>query len=91
MARNDSPFDMQIKLLMIGDSGESRVSFWIVGTCCSLTGSIVITSMTSQPKSPEWAFGLRLDLVEESKHSPMSSTKVEYASLMPFIAFIFAS
>lgn len=23
MARNDSPFDMQIKLLMIGDSGES--------------------------------------------------------------------
>lgn len=23
MSRNDSPFDMQIKLLMIGDSGES--------------------------------------------------------------------
>lgn len=26
MARNDSPFDMQIKLLMIGDSGESTYS-----------------------------------------------------------------
>ncbi|CAN0369142.1 unnamed protein product [Ectocarpus sp. 13 AM-2016] len=23
MSRNESPFDMQIKLLMIGDSGES--------------------------------------------------------------------
>lgn len=27
MSRNDSPFDMQIKLLMIGDSGEPNVSF----------------------------------------------------------------
>lgn len=25
MARNDSPFDMQIKLLMIGDSGKYSV------------------------------------------------------------------